>query len=144
MAAPLSGDAAGEDAGGADGVALEALELSGVGAIPSSVLPRAAPALGFIVELDETRTAGGRDVTPGRSDAGVGPSGAAFGRSEDFGISAEVHASSISSVGAGANDGGAEIELGPEALGRHEGSRDGLLSAGSPLILQHLSFGGGA
>jgi hypothetical protein len=60
--------------------------------------------------LDETRTAGGRDVTLGRSDtslrsdAGLGSSDSGFDRPEESGLSAEVHASSMSSVDTGAID----------------------------------------
>lgn len=147
--APSSCDAAGGgDAAGVEGVRAESDGASAVGAIPRSVLPRDAPPTGFGGGFEETRTAGGRDVTLGRSDtgrrsdAGLGSSDAGFERSEDSGLSAEAHAPSMSSVDTGALDAWPALVLGTasEEVGRHEGSRDGLLPTGSPLILQNLWF----
>jgi hypothetical protein len=91
--------------GGADDVRGDPFEVAALGAIPSKVLRRAVPGRGPTAGVDETRTAGGRDVGLGcsdtgrRSDTGLGSSDAGLGCSEDFGLSADVQASSMSSVG---------------------------------------------
>lgn len=126
--------------------------------MPSSVARRltVTAAVGPGEGVDETRTAGGRDVVFGRletgfggasdarfggsdtgllSDTGLGSSDGGFARSSDLGLSFPDQASSISSV-AGVTDAGAGGEPGATSddCGRHEGSRGSLLSAGSPLI----------